>query len=139
MSAAAVVLDTNVFGANLRPGRWDLATRYTALIGERAVLISFQTVAELEFGARRARWGPRRRTALALLIDQVTIIWSGPQLVERYAELRARAVMTGHGLAERSHEADRWIAATALLLGVPLVSHDKVFVGAPGLDLVTLA
>jgi predicted nucleic acid-binding protein len=38
--------------------------------------------------------------------------------------------------AERN--ADRWIAATALRLGVPLVSNDGIFRGVPGLELETL-
>jgi hypothetical protein len=35
--------------------------------------------------------------------------------------------MSGHGLAQKDHEADRWIAATAIWLKVPLVAHDAIF------------
>ena len=37
----------------------------------------------------------------------------------------------GHALSQRDHDADRWIAATALRLGIPLVSNDRV--KAPGI------
>lgn len=44
----------------------------------------------------------------------------------------------GHALAGKPHDGDRWIAATAIRLGAPLVSHDRVFVGAPGLELLSI-
>ncbi len=37
------------------------------------------------------------------------------------------------------HDGDRWVAATAIRLGVPLVSHDRLFTEAPGLQLITAA
>ena len=37
------------------------------------------------------------------------------------------------------HDADRWIAATALRLGVPLVSNDQIFKNVPGLVLESAA
>ena len=45
------------------------------------------------------------------------------------------AKRAGHGLGQRDHDADRWIAATALRLGVPLVSNDRIFERVPGLVL----
>jgi predicted nucleic acid-binding protein len=43
----------------------------------------------------------------------------------------------GHALSQREHDADRWIAATAIRLGIPLVSNDGVFAHAPGLVVET--
>jgi predicted nucleic acid-binding protein len=46
----------------------------------------------------------------------------------------------GHrNLAQKVHDADRWIAATAVRLGLPLVSNDGIFVDVPGLKLETLS
>jgi predicted nucleic acid-binding protein len=45
----------------------------------------------------------------------------------------------GHALGQREHTADRWIAATAIRLGIPLVSNDRIFHGAPGVNLESLA
>lgn len=42
-----------------------------------------------------------------------------------YARLRADCEARGHALAQREHNADRWIAATALRLSVPLVSNGQ--------------
>lgn len=38
---------------------------------------------------------------------------------------------------QKEHEADRWIAASALWLGLPLVAHDGIFRDVPGLELLT--
>ena len=56
-----------------------------------------------------------------------------------YAQLRADCEARGHALAQRAHTADRWIAATAIRLGVPLVSNDKIFREVPNLALESLA
>jgi len=44
-------------------------------------------------------------------------------------------VIDTDALAQREHDADRWIAATAIRLSIPLESHDRVFESAPGLAL----
>jgi len=56
-----------------------------------------------------------------------------------YAQLRADCEARGHVLAQRAHTPDGWIAATAIRLGVPLVSNDKIFRDLPSLDLESLA
>jgi predicted nucleic acid-binding protein len=54
-------------------------------------------------------------------------------LIRAYAELRAACERNGHALGQRDHDADRWIAATATRLRIPLVSNDRIFEGTPGL------
>ena len=132
-----VVVDTGVFGADLSASSRPLADAYAELLSGRAILISFVTVAELRYGALRAGWGPKRRGELETAINEVKIVWPGRALASEHAALRAECMAAGHGLAEKSNEADRWIAATARYVGVPLVSHDSVFANTPGLDLLT--
>ena len=55
------------------------------------------------------------------------------------AQLRADCAAMGHALAQREHTADRWIAATALRLRIPLVSNDTIFKAVPGLTVESLA
>jgi len=50
-----------------------------------------------------------------------------------------RCQQAGHALGDKFHDGDRWIAATAIRLGVPLVSHDRLFTETPGLQLITAA
>ena len=132
-----VVVDTGVFGANLAPRRVSLANAYRPMLEGRPVTISFITVAELRFGARLAGWGTRRLQQLEYELGQVDIVWPGPSLTDAYAELRTWSVRAGHGLGQKDHEADRWVAATAIWLGVPLVAHDAIFRNASDLQLLT--
>lgn len=132
-----VVIDTGVFGAQLTPRTWPLGELYRPLVEGRAVLISFMTVAELRFGARLAAWGPRRRQRLEREQQQAETIWPGPDLTDIYVALRAWCVKKGHGLGQKEHEADRWAAATAIWLGIPVVAHDAIFANVEGLNLLT--
>jgi hypothetical protein len=54
-----IVIDTDVFSADLVPGA-SLADRYAPVIAGRPALISFQTAAELRYGALRRGWGEAR-------------------------------------------------------------------------------
>ena len=53
------------------------------------------------------------------------------------AELRVTCEQAGHALGQKIHEADRWIAATAIRLGTELVSDDAVFRDVSGLGLLS--
>jgi predicted nucleic acid-binding protein len=132
-----VVVDTGVFGANLTPRKTSLADAYRPLLEGRPATISFVTVAELRFGAKLARWGPDRFRKLEYELGRADIAWPGHNLADAYATLRAWCVRTGHGLGQKDHEADRWVAATAAWLGVPLVAHDAIFKNVSGLQLLT--
>lgn len=131
-----IVIDTAVYGATLVPNS-ALSIAYGPMISDRPSFISFQTVAELRYGAVLRGWGPARMRSLEARINQAVTVHSGPELVETYAQLRATCVRAGQALGQRHHDADRWIAATALRLGVPLVSNDGIFDGVPGLTLET--
>ena len=77
-------------------------------------------MAELRFGAKLAGWGPRRLQPLEHELARADITWPGPSLADTYATLRVWSVENGHGLGQKDHEADRWVAATATWLGIPL-------------------
>lgn len=103
-------------------------------------MISFVTEAELRFGARKADWGQQRLARMENRLRQAKTIWPNDEtsLLEAYVQLRSWCVQAGHGLGQKDHEADRWIAATAKWLDVPLVAHDGIFRGVESLDLMTL-
>lgn len=129
-----VVIDTDVYGADLVPES-RLAAIYEPIIVGRPAFISFQTAAELRYGALRWNWGAARMRKLEARIAEAETVHSGPELVLVYAQLRVDCVRIGHALGQRDHDADRWIAATALRLGVPLVSNDQIFKDVPRLML----
>ena len=131
------VIDTTVFGSALTPTTAALAAAYDRLIAGCVPFISFVTVAELRFGAHHAGWGSARLQKLEARLATAETVWLGPSLVESCVKLRHDCAAIGHGLSHKDHEADRWIAATALWLRVPLVAHDTIFTDIPGLNLIT--
>jgi len=133
-SRGPIVIDTDVFSADL-VRKAELAELYAPLIARRPVLISFQTVDELHYGALRRGWGEDRVRRLEDKIQRAEVVHSQAGLVTVSATLRASCAAQGHPLAQSLHTADRWIAATALWLGVPLVSNDRIFRNVPGLEL----
>jgi predicted nucleic acid-binding protein len=132
-----VVIDTMVISWLLDERPNPLADRYRELIGPAAVLLAFQTVAELRYGAIRADWGELRRRRLERSIAELTVVQPDDQMLTTFAVLRADCQRLGHTLGDKLRDGDRWIAATALRLQCPLVSHDGLFRQAPGLHLLT--
>ncbi len=128
-----IVIDTDVYSADL--SETALIAVYEPIIVGRPAFLSFQTVAELRFGALRRSWGTAQMRKLDAKISTAEVVHSGDELVAVYAQLRVDCVRLGRALGQRDHDADRWIAATALRLGVPLVSNDRIFEGTPGLQL----
>lgn len=125
-----IVIDTSVvsyiFNGDTR------ADYYKERIRGERYAISFQTLEEVLFGAYKRGWGDRRKNELERYLQQYEVIWATAELVERCARLRSESEKVGRALAT----ADAWIAATAVLLECPLVSHDRDFSGIPGLTLI---
>jgi predicted nucleic acid-binding protein len=93
---------------------------------------------ELRFGALRAGWGELRRRRLERRIAEIAVVQPDSEMITVCAELRLQCQQAGHALGDKLHDGDRWIAATAIRLGVPLASHDELFKNAPGLRLITV-
>jgi predicted nucleic acid-binding protein len=89
-----IVLDTDVFSADLSDTA--LIALYEPIIVGRPAFVSFQTVAELRYGARRRGWGDTRLRKLDAKIAAVEVVHSGDELVATYARLRADCVQIGH-------------------------------------------
>jgi tRNA(fMet)-specific endonuclease VapC len=132
-----VVIDTSVYSARLDPRGHRLASEYRQVLEGRTAIISFITVAEMRFGAHIAGWGARRLHRLDHELGRAKVVWPSHNLVDHYVELRSWCVKNGHGLGHKDHEADRWVAATAIRLGVPLVAHDAIFSGTKDLRLIS--
>lgn len=126
------VIDTDVYSSLLVPGS-ELAARYESLIVARQTFISFQTEAEIRFGAQLRGWGRARLLRMERALAAAEIVYAGPEVVEAYARLRTACHRVGHPLAQKVHDADRWVAATALRFDLPLVANDRIFDGVPGL------
>lgn len=125
-----VVLDSNVVSYIFN--RDSRADYYEERIRGCQLLISFQTLEESWFGAFRRGWGTRRTRELEAHLQRYETIWPDTEIATVCARLRAESLSAGRGL----QVADAWIAATALMLGCPLVTHDRDFDGIPGLRVI---
>lgn len=121
---------SSIVNAVRQPG---LAADYRALIAGRPTLVSFATATEMRYGALKAGWGELRRRGLERDLERFTIVQPDDRLIQVCAELRASCEQAGHALGQKIHEADRWIAASAVRLSVELVSDDSVFTDVLGL------
>jgi predicted nucleic acid-binding protein len=92
-------------------------------------------VAELYRWPEERDWGSRR-AELARLLEPYEVAHSDESLCCRWALLMATVRLAGRPLPF----ADSWIAATALHLGLPLVTHNPGdFRGIPGLTVISEA
>ena len=99
-------------------------------------MISFMTVAEVEFWAIKHRWSPQRIHRLDMHLRRFAIVPSSSNLCVKWAEVTIAAQAAGR----RIDCADAWIAATALLYQVPLMTHNRAdYLGVPGLRLISHA
>lgn len=113
------------------------AARYWPLIAERRIVVSFVTVTEMRYGALKADWGEFRRRVLDRDLARLTIVEPDNDVMNCCARLRADCERAAHPLGQKIHEADRWIASTAIQLGIELVSDDASFRDVPGLTVLT--
>lgn len=95
--------------------------------------ISVITYGETREGLLSRGSGPRRRAALEEFVDSVDVLDCTFTIARQYAELRSRLRATGQLLADN----DLWIAATALMHDLTLVSGDQHFARVPDLKRYT--
>lgn len=129
-----VVVDTDVVSFYFKNDT--RAALYDPHLAGQVAMVCFQTVAELDRWALQHRWGRPRRTRMERHLRRFVVVHSDRDLCRLWAEAsdgarrRGRPIQTG----------DAWIAAAALLSGVPLVTHNPGdYAGVPGLTLITEA
>ena len=114
----SVVVDTDVLSYLFKQdSRGD---NYKLHLEGKLGVISFMTVAELDFWANMRNWGARRRAQLAAFLEPYAVINSDRELAHTWAAIRSEVMRRGHHI----DTADCWIAATALLHGIPLLTHN---------------
>ena len=123
------VLDTGVL-LNLIRGR-EIGTRidreFALTSSMRLHTVSIVTHGELKVLAERNDWGAEKRNALAVALDNVvTVNIESEALVEAYVQVD-RACRNNSGGSRTLGQNDMWIAATALLSDLPLITTDKDF------------
>lgn len=128
-----LVVDTNIVSYIYKGDTRGPA--YADLLKGHRLMLSFQSIAELEVWALRAGWGERRRAQFQAFLAPYVVIPPDQRITGQYAYARAESLNAGRPI----DPADAWVAATALALRCPLVTHNAAdFAGVPGLNLLTL-
>lgn len=110
------------------------AELYRSYLAGKEIGVSFQTVAELRRWGRAHRWGPSRWQELRQLLSRLTIYLVDDALIDAWAYVTTMRDHQGHPIAT----GDAWIAATAWLQELPLVTHNRRhFTHIEGLDVVS--
>jgi hypothetical protein len=112
------VVDTDVCSFLFK--RSALGAPYIGILEEFNPVISFMTQAELSRWALRHDWQLRRRFELEQFVESLAIYHSDRQLCQRWAEVTEVGRRSGRPI----NSADAWIAATALELDCPLITHN---------------
>jgi predicted nucleic acid-binding protein len=127
-----VLVDTDVVSFLLN--RHSLAAAYEELLLGYTPLLSFMTVAELHRGALKRNWGERRYRELRAHLRQFGVVPYTEDICIAYAQLLDSLERAGKPVAL----ADAWIAASALSIGVPLMTHNRRhFSQVPGLKVLS--
>ena len=129
---AICVIDTDVW-SYLYKGR-DEAKLYEPHLFGNILVISFQTEAEILRGALAANWGEQRRQHLESKLQKYVVQPSSHAMSLRWGDAMESARRNGRPIAA----ADAWVAAAALHLDVPLITHNRNhFVGVEGLTVIS--
>jgi predicted nucleic acid-binding protein len=127
-----VVIDTDVVSFMFKKDT--RAVQFRQHLRGRTLLISFMTLAELHGWAIRNRWGQTRREQLFRHLARYGVHYPDALTCEQWAEVDSQARLKGRPITC----ADAWIAATALRLGVPLVTHNPSdYASAVGLTVLS--
>jgi len=128
----AVVVDTDVASFNFK--RDSRARPFRRHLLGNELLISFMTLAELDQWALRRRWGQVTRERLGRFLQTYAVHYADRALCGLWAEVCDLAHRNGRPIGV----ADAWNAATALALGVPLVTHNaEDYAGVEGLTVLS--
>ena len=131
MSQPPILVDTNIVSYIYEAS--ELGLRYDLLLERYSRFGSPVTLAELHYGAYWRNWGANRWRRLNEVLGQL-------QWLPLTFEV---ARLASHLAAKRRHGgspvkwADTYIAATALINGLPLMTHDRDFADFDGLEVVT--
>jgi tRNA(fMet)-specific endonuclease VapC len=127
-----VVVDTDVVSFLFKQDTRGIS--YEGHLAGKDMIISFMTLAKLWQWASQKNWGDTRRRKLHAHIQKFTILHSDGELCLKWAQM----VESGRRKGRPIDTADAWVAATAVLHNVPLVTHNrKHYVGVAALTIIS--
>jgi len=115
---SAVLVDTDIVSMVFKGD--SRAERYRRYLTGNILAVSFMTVAELHRWALSRNWGAPRRAEMKAHLENYVVLLCEKEMCQTWAEVMESARRKGRPI----ECADAWIAATALLYGVPLVTNN---------------
>jgi len=129
-----VVVDTDVVSYLFR--RDTRAELYRPHLDGELLVVSFMTVAEIDRWTLERDWGEPRRRRMEEHLGNFVVYPYNRQMCRKWAEISDESRKRGRPVGV----ADAWIAATASLHEMPLVTHNREhFSGIEGLELISEA
>lgn len=128
----AVVVDTDVASFFFKNDT--RKTLYESHLDGQFLFLSFMTLAELRLWSVSGNWGAKRKSQLESYLKRFSIVHSRVEICEAWAEIIDDGKRNGKIIAT----SDAWVAATALFLNIPLVTHNQSdFQGVKGLTIIS--
>lgn len=129
-----LVIDTDVVSYLYK--RDTRAQLYEPHLNDPPFIISFMSLAELRRWTVERNWGEKRCQELEEYLARYLVLHSDDQMCDHWAQATNSARLSGRPIAP----ADAWVAATALLLDIPLVTHNGGhYAGVSGLRVISEA
>jgi predicted nucleic acid-binding protein len=117
-STSPTVVDTDVVSFLFK--NHPLASAYQAILAGRPLAVSLITLAEIEYGMEVKNWGATRRDLMRRFLARFTPLLPDTATARTWARIKSACEKKGRPITS----ADAWIAAAALQLNVPLVTHN---------------
>ena len=112
------VVDTDVVSFPFKAH--SLAPAYQAILAGRPLAVSLITLAEIEYGMEVKNWGTSRRDLMRRFLAPFTPLLPDTETARLWARIKSGSEKKGRPITF----ADAWIAAAAVQLNVPLVTHN---------------
>ena len=97
-----------------------LAPAYQAILAGRSLAVSLITLAEIEYGMEARNWGSSRRDLMSRFLARFTALLPDTETARAWARIKRGCEKKGRPISF----ADAWVAAAAVQLNIPLVTHN---------------
>lgn len=131
---SSVLVDTDVFSFMFKQDT--RGPRYADAMRGRTPCLSFMSDAELLAWSQSRRWGAARLASLQRSLSQCVVLPYDFAMAQQWASISVTRKRAGRPIAT----SDCWIAATAVLHDLPLLTHNRRdFGGIEGLSVLVFA
>lgn len=97
-----------------------MAPAYQAILAGRSLAVSLISVAEIEYGMEVKNWGSGRRELMHRFLGRFTSLLPDTETAAIWARIKTNCERKSRPITF----ADAWIAAAAVQLNIPLVTHN---------------